>query len=154
MRIYEDNQSTIWIPMNISGLTKVIPSQNRFFKFGASSKNSNIMIDSYVYALYQDSKGLIWIGTNDGEIYSFDQRTNSFKDYTSNIPQVAREVNVFFEDSRGTLWAGMRGIQDMAWRLNSNSDQFEKFNPDNNDKYWSNILNIIEDEEGSIWFRI
>ncbi|MDX1700661.1 MAG: two-component regulator propeller domain-containing protein, partial [Melioribacteraceae bacterium] len=151
MRIYEDNQSTIWIPMNMSGLTKVIPSQNRFFKLGATSKHSDLLIESYVYALYQDSKGLLWIGTNDGEIYSYDQKKNSLKDYSSNIPQMAREVNVFFEDSKGTIWAGMRGIQDMAWRLNSNSDRFEKFSP-GNDNNWSDILSIIEDEKGSLWF--
>ena len=68
--------------------------------------------NDYVIALFQDSLGLIWIGTESG-LNRFDPTNNSFESYfsdSSNPNSISSDmVWAFYEDNDKQLWLGTKG---------------------------------------------
>jgi signal transduction histidine kinase/ligand-binding sensor domain-containing protein len=57
-----------------------------------------------VYAMLQDSRGNIWVGTNGGGLSRFNGI--NFRTYTTRDGLISNMVWAIFEDSRGNLWIG------------------------------------------------
>jgi len=75
--------------------------------------DSNSLSSSYIWALHEDSDGLIWIGTWGGGINCFDPVRNSFVRYRHDPADTTTighdRVTAVIEDSLGTLWACTAG---------------------------------------------
>jgi len=73
---------------------------------------SGLVFDEFVEALYQDSKGFLWIGTHGG-VSRFDGY--SFKNYGPLEGLERPVVHGFAEDERGFLWmAALNGAARLA----------------------------------------
>ncbi|UCG28629.1 MAG: SpoIIE family protein phosphatase [Bacteroidales bacterium] len=88
---------------------------------------------SWVRCLYQDSKGLIWIGTQDGlnryDGYTFRIFRHELYDSTSII---GNTINSIIEDDEGNLWIGTEsGLS----KFNRGKAIFENFFRDSTDLY-------------------
>ena len=57
-----------------------------------------------VFALIQDTKGSIWVGTNGGGLSRFTGQ--NFETYTTQDGMASNQIWSLFEDSRGNLWMG------------------------------------------------
>lgn len=120
-------------------------------------KFKNITIDNglsqgSVYAIYQDSDGYMWFGTNDGlnryDGYSFDIIKSTENEENTLWPGI---IGSIVDDDDGNLWIGSSsGLS----KLNTKTLEIERVYSDINDsKKISNkhIWDLFKDSKGNIW---
>ncbi|MBW8048882.1 MAG: hypothetical protein FVQ77_00785 [Cytophagales bacterium] len=126
----------------------------------------NGLPQSQVYALLQDSKGYLWIGTYGGGLCRFDG--TNFVIFTSKDGLGNDRIYSIMEDSKGNIWIGMDSGGLGKYKGSSSGSSGEEKNDDVNrdaqigrlyfinytvkDGLNSNIiLKIIEDHKGVLW---
>lgn len=120
-------------------------------KFEHFTSEDGLMHNSIVTIL-QDSKGYMWIGTNNG-LYKYNGY--EFKFYSSSPDDdhslINKNVKTLYEDSNKTLWIG---TTDGICNYNRKNDSFDRyvFSDSNNANRISEPVNCIyEDKSGSLW---
>ncbi|WP_019029155.1 two-component regulator propeller domain-containing protein [Colwellia piezophila] len=106
-----------------------------------------------VRSILQDSRGFLWIGTEDGlaryDGYSF----KSFKNTSQGpISLSAKYITAITEDRQGNLWLGTIGGG--LNRFNPTTESFKQYShdPDNlNSLSDNNVFAITEDRQGNLW---
>ena len=152
LAITKDNKGTIWVGTAGEGLYFATKEQPNTF-----IKSKNIIDDikyNWVHSLLFDSKGFLWIGTNNGlyrynplnkkvKVYRFD------KDNFNSIP--SNEVTELFEAHNHIIWIGTpSGLA----KFSPENEKFYRFVHDqDNPKSLSNnhIRSICEDPSNNIW---
>jgi two-component system sensor histidine kinase ChiS len=166
--IYEDKNGILWIG-TWDGLNKYYPEENglRFKCYRYSP--TIIRGDNIVSAIFEDSKGNLWIGAGSHGVFSFDRDTEKFRYYKVNtdvpgnidgnissyikgIPDnnVAGYVCSITEDKEGILWIGTTvGLN----KFDSEKEIFYSYRPDPDDiENWSNsIASVHVDRSGTLW---
>ncbi|NDV57108.1 two-component regulator propeller domain-containing protein [Bacteroides sp. 519] len=105
---------------------------------------------SLINQLYQDQNGFIWIATEDGLNRYDGAKFTIYKNEPDNEHSLSHNyVRVMFEDSKGHLYIGTYiGIQ----MYNPDTDNFTPLARwDNGEIFESNIMDIIERQDGSVW---
>ena len=97
---------------------------------------------SQVYALHQDSRGYLWLGTRGGGLTKFDGE--NFKSYTVKDGLVNNYISSIVEDSSKNLWIGTNDGLSYYDGLN-----FKNFKP--KDSLPIAISEIVYDENGLMW---
>ncbi|OHX64681.1 two-component regulator propeller domain-containing protein [Flammeovirga pacifica] len=104
-----------------------------------------------INCLFQDSQGLLWVGTNDG-FSSFDGYT--FKDYRMDTHDVPSNlINKIIEDDYGNLWLGTADAG--LCRFNLKTEKFTSFgNTTETPKLFTknNVARMTLDKNGNLWF--
>lgn len=104
---------------------------------------SSGLAQSQVYAMCEDSRGTIWLGTQGGGISKFDGI--SFVNVTSQDGLVNDYIGVIKEDRKGNVWIGTDGGVSRF-----NGQEYSAFTADcclQNDE----VHDLIEDSKGRIW---
>ena len=120
-----------------------------YFYDGTSFKNITTkdgLISDRVSNFYEDSKGLIWIATQNGiSKYDGKEILNYYpsKDSTTRIND--NDINSIIEDNEGKFWIGTRGNL-----FHFDGEKFKAVT--NNGKPFTNVRKIIKDTKGKIWF--
>ncbi len=109
-----------------------------------------------IRSLYQDSDGILWIGSAGGGMYKFDPRSKRFTHYLINPEDVSghthNDVISVYRDSYGTLWAGTDGGG--LYEFNPATGRFipHRSDPGNPHSLSSNYIRYIyEDLSGGLW---
>ncbi|MCF7859780.1 MAG: response regulator [Candidatus Cloacimonetes bacterium] len=105
-----------------------------------------------IYSILQDSRGFLWIGTNNGlnrfdgyniKVYTHDPDDNRSLCYI--------RVTSMYEDRSGILWIGTRkGLN----KYNRETDDFSRYtnNPNNSSSLSNNkVTSIYEDSDSILW---
>ena len=107
---------------------------------------------SVILSLLQDSRGFIWVGTQDGlnrfDGYSFIKYLHTPSD-TNSLPN--NWVYSIAEDGDGNLWIGTKGGM---CRYNYIQNEFDRFHHEQkyqNDPYRDNIYGIAISKDGNIY---
>lgn len=123
----------IWIA-TAQGLNRLDPSTGKFTYYQAGRTHSpGLLTDNWVRALYEDKKGMLWVGTNHGGLNRFDPATRRFSYYNMKDGLPSDQVVSIAPDNSGNLWLGTgHGIS----RFNPALRQFRNFDvqdglPDN-----------------------
>ena len=107
---------------------------------------------SSVFSVFQDKRGFLWLGTNDGLNRYDGYRFVVYKPDPENIHSITgNRIFVIFEDSKGTLWVGTEGGLN---RYDRARDRFDSYiHNDNDPKSLINnqVHSICEDRAGRIW---
>jgi ligand-binding sensor domain-containing protein len=119
------------------------------FKISAQQFNfRNYSVDdgvgqSQVYALHQDSRGYLWMGTRGGGLTRFDGV--NFKSYTLKDGLINNYIFCIREDSAKNLWIGTNDGLSMF-----NGIEFKNFKPEKlNAQLW--VESIAFDKKGLMW---
>jgi two-component system sensor histidine kinase ChiS len=108
---------------------------------------------SVVTAIYQDSQGFMWFGTQDGLNRYDGYEFKIFKQDAENPNGLSSDyILSIFEDSAGALWIGTNGGG--LNKFDRETEQFTTYqsNPSDPDSISSNFVNVIfEDHEGTLW---
>ena len=106
-----------------------------------------------VFCIYQDSRGLLWFGTEDG-LNRYDGYKFIVYKYDSENPKSISHnfIRAIYEDNKNNLWIGteMGGLN----RFNRLKEEFVRYthNPDNPESLSSNrVYEIFEDSHGELW---
>ena len=108
LSVLEDENRGLWMGTYEGGLVHHTPTGHiRRFNAGSSTLANNSVL-----ALFQDSNGTIWIGTNGGINY-FDHSSQSIKSLagatTNSLLDNQNSIRAIAEDERKNLWLGMMG---------------------------------------------
>ena len=133
LTVSRDN--SLWIGIEGGGLIRY--RDGMFHSYSAGDGLTN----AFVRAIEQDSKGQIWIGTDDGLFRLAGERLERI-DGTEKIPAVA--VHALYEDRSNRLWIGgsrllrLDGNSAIEYRLQGQASQ-------------NRVKSIVETEDGTVW---
>jgi ligand-binding sensor domain-containing protein/signal transduction histidine kinase len=133
LTVSRDN--SLWIGIEGGGLIRY--RGGIFHAFSADDGLSN----AFVRAIEQDSKGQIWIGTDDGLFRLAGERLERV-DGRESVPRVA--VHTIHQDRSGHLWVGgskllrLDGVSAAEYRLQGEASQ-------------NRVKSILQTEDGTVW---
>jgi signal transduction histidine kinase/ligand-binding sensor domain-containing protein len=125
--IHEDRKGMIWFgsidadatkPTGSGGLFSYDPATEKISFYGAEPADKNKLISPSVSAIFEDSKGTLWVGTYGDGLHTLDRSTGKFTRYpydASSPEKLSRPVlinseNDFIsfikEDLTGKIWIG------------------------------------------------
>ena len=128
--VYEDKKGIIWFstgdPLNglrgnvdFDGLFRLDPSTGKQIFYKADPLNPERLINPFVTAIFEDSHGKFWVGTNGNGLHTLDRKTGKFTRYLYNPSQPGKlsgppisktdttdAISFIQEDHTGKLWIG------------------------------------------------
>lgn len=163
--IFEDRNRIIWIGTAGRGLLRYNPETGEIKSY-PSRQNGSGPSHSFIYCMYEDSKGNFWIGTPTGGLNLLNREKEEFlyiKHDDEKPNSLSNDIVLsIFEDSKNQLWIGTSG------RLNKLNEPIEKnfFDKLKDSSYSLSftqygkvhglpndvIYGILEDEAGFLWF--
>ncbi|MFC2103184.1 sigma 54-interacting transcriptional regulator [Bacteroidota bacterium] len=158
-----DHSSNLWIGtkdgLNLLNKKKLNSNQIQFTIYKSDNTNSNSLSSSIIRVVYQDTKGELWIGTDeglnvavkndDGEIFSFKRYlhiTNDNKSISHN------EIYTISEDNSGKLWIGTNGGG--LNLFDRKTKYFKRYSHDPLDSRslsYNEIRSLFKDKSGTMW---
>ena len=149
---FKDNDGTIWLTTNNSGVLNFNPSTQYFFHLTESSGLRNKAIN----CVLNDSQDNLWIGTNKGvdKYIPSQNRLINLKNFPSKRDNLANEIVTSILESKtdeGVLWFGTIGSG--LIRLDPKNNSFRKFLsiPGNSATIGHNTINAIDQTKNYIW---
>lgn len=157
LSIFIDRQKNLWLGHTHMGVSYT-NLQCSGFK-GVDFSKTDHSIFPVVSAIYKQSNGDIWVGTDGGGILKYnsnlaiiDRYTHKESDKTS-LPDNA--VLSIYEDSKGVMWIGtfLGGLS----RFIPESNSFYSYQYNKNDSTsisHNDVRDIIEDSHGNLWLAV
>jgi len=122
------------------------------FKHYTKGDRPDQLNNDAVYAIFEDSKGNIWMGTNGGGVNVLDQSTGIITKYMNdpnNYKSLAGDfIRCFYEDQKGNIWIGGSGGVSV---FNPSTWQFANYNHTNTSFESDVIFSIYGDKRGNMW---
>ncbi len=151
--LFEDSRGKLWAGSE-EGLFCYDSTREQFIRFGASAGNDPL-IDVPVWALAEDGKGRLWVGTHGKGVLRVLPDSDQIEQvllpdgYQPGSARVASLIS----DSRGTIWVAFQRLSDPLLYLPANGDNLIRFKPDPGYKKLDgiSICNLFEDSNGLIW---
>ncbi len=159
--IYEDNDGDLWVGTS-DGLNKFVASKNgrslevrdRILKYYYNPGRNSVGGKS-ILSIYQGASGLLWIGTDNGGLSSFNKAASYFKNYQfdPNNPNglLGNKITAILDDKSEILWIGTNaGIN----KIDRQGDRFELYSRKPGAvNTWSsnNVQSIYKENSGIIW---
>ncbi|MEO7210388.1 MAG: two-component regulator propeller domain-containing protein [Chitinophagaceae bacterium] len=148
--IYEDKYGFIWASSQLGGMEKLDSKTGKFMQISLSKKtetsSENFLKQDYVTSMYEDRKGVLWVGTNLGSLNRLDNTSQTF------IP-VYKEKNEnriwdIYEDSKNNFWlTTVSGGLVLFDRTNGNIKRFAE----KDGLQYDAFNKITEDKNGFLW---
>ncbi len=101
--IFQDSNDNLWIGTYGGGLNKLNIKQEKFEHFRNDPLNPNSLSDDVVFSIYEDPKGLLWIGTNSG-LNQYDPSSKKFRRFGIDQGLPNEVVYGVVPDDLGNLW--------------------------------------------------
>lgn len=112
----------IWVSCHMKGLC-ILKKGERNFSIYRAGKKIGKLSDDKIYAIYQDSKERIWVGSGMG-LNLYNAKTDSFRVFTKDDGLPGNVILSIQEDKLGRLWLGTnKGLS----CFDLNTEQFANF---------------------------
>jgi signal transduction histidine kinase/ligand-binding sensor domain-containing protein len=160
--ILEDSSGTLWFGTR-DGLSRYDREQDAFVSYrhegagqgagqGAGSSAAH-RAESEILALFEDSKGVLWVGTDGAGLSRFDRETETFTNFpidATGTNATRSAVRAIYE-SQGRLWIGTQGG---LIAFDPNSEQFGSLDgvvDPSGPLSTATVYSIYEDRDGILW---
>jgi ligand-binding sensor domain-containing protein len=159
--LYGDRNGVLYVGTVGGGLNIMIPSGRGvdtpgFIHHRHDPKNPKSLSHDEVYSIFEDTAGLLWIGTNGGGIDIFDRENEQFHNYRNNPYQANslcyNEIRAISEDRSGLIWIGTYGGG--IDKVDKTRNQFAHYAPilgNPNSLSHEIVWSIYEDSAGILW---
>ncbi|MFZ6873949.1 two-component regulator propeller domain-containing protein [Undibacterium sp. Di27W] len=148
----QDRQGYMWVGTQ-GGLHRYDGSKVVFFRHDPNHPDS--LADNWVWALHQDDKGRIWVGTRNGGLHRYDMATETMVRYKRNLSDIrsagSNQIQAIISDSAGGLWLA---TGDGLAQFDPDSGRFQILRHDDKDpsSIASDQVNAIcLDKDGNLW---
>ncbi|GAK50223.1 two-component system sensor histidine kinase/response regulator [Candidatus Moduliflexus flocculans] len=155
-KIWEDHQKRLWIGANATdtaGLNLFDRERGTFTSFAHDPSRLTSISHNDIRALYEDTSGVLWIGTRGGGVNKLNLKPRKFvsvtPDPTDPNSLLGNAANAFAVTQSGELWVGMSGGG--LNRYDAARDMFTHVTPENSLLTDRTILAIHEDRSGRLW---
>ena len=95
------------------GLNRFDKNTGKFLPLQSSPSDPGGLSDDFIWKIYQDSEGTLWIGTLGGGVNKLDRNSQPFRHISANDQYSGslsdNMVWSIFEDRYGVLWVGTMG---------------------------------------------
>ncbi|MCU4164727.1 hybrid sensor histidine kinase/response regulator transcription factor [Carboxylicivirga caseinilyticus] len=148
-RIYKDASNTVWIGTR-NGLSRYYKETNSFVTYG-SRENPEYIDDPEILSIYEDSDGIIWLGTWSGGLVKYNKSTNTFKHYFGKSDKnYVTHIRSILEYRKNEL---LIGSDDGLYLLNKSTEEYQRLDDqrDPNSLSDQNVYSFYKDKEGGIW---
>jgi ligand-binding sensor domain-containing protein/signal transduction histidine kinase len=147
--IYGDRNRHMWVGGQY-GISRYDPATDRFTTYLPVPTNPASLLN-WIWAIYEDRSGTLWLGSFGGALIRFDVNANIFMAYSPD-PHDSHKLSgagltSIHEDRSGTLWVG---AFDGLYRFNRQAEAFDRYT-ENQGLPSSTIRCIQEDRSGRLW---
>jgi len=130
--LYEDKSGTLWVGTGSTwssdgggadpddgGLNRFDRKTGRFTRYKHDPGNANSLINNKVRAIFEDSRGIFWIGTGGDGLHTMDKNKGTFIRHTYDslkphklsrprmkVSYSAEHITFITEDAVGSIWIG------------------------------------------------
>lgn len=155
--IFIDKDKNTWIGAFGGGLHKIepfekLPPKLTFKKYKHASDNPFSLSDDRVYTVFEDSDGILWVGTFGGGLNKFDKKSEHFISYKNIAGDESslsdNRVMGIFEDTRKNLWIATYGGG--LLKFDKRREKFTRYDKKNRINS-SVVYGVIEDRLGNLW---
>jgi ligand-binding sensor domain-containing protein/signal transduction histidine kinase len=147
--IYIDRSGHMWVGQQ-DGLSRFDPMTDGFTNY-RPVPDSPASLANWIWNIYHDHSGMLWLGTFGGALMRFDEKSERFVTYSpdSHDPHKLNGggITTIHEDRTGTLWVG--GF-DGLYRYNRQNEAFTRYT-ESQGLPSSTIRCILEDGVGRLW---
>lgn len=121
--VYIDKQQRVWIG-GLSGLYLFDTANETFTRYHHIEGDGASLGADFVFAMFEDSRGNFWVGTDGGGLSLMDTTSGKFTAFTSREGLADDVVAGIIEDNDGYLWLGtQKGLA----RFDADKKQFRNF---------------------------
>lgn len=152
MRISQDKKGDMWVATR-GGLGHLIQEKQAFNNFKAIPNNSNYLNNKEVYCFYEDSKGSIWLGTENGGVNIYHPSKAAFSYLTLENGQVSNNcIKAILGLPNGNFLIGtFQGGLNM-YDPSTRKTKVYRHNPNNSTSISDDIVwDICMDKKGRVW---
>jgi ligand-binding sensor domain-containing protein/serine phosphatase RsbU (regulator of sigma subunit) len=155
--IIEDNSNIFWIG-TLSGLYKWDRKPVKFNLYSKLPNGENAFSSNFIASVYEDSHGLLWVGTWGAGLHAFDRKSKEVRKYSEKYFGANGIVNDFVHVitslSNGDMLIGTRnGVQMYDPKKKTFSDYFSQFKINASSVFANNrVYSIKEDKFNNVWF--
>jgi len=146
MGLNADPDGTIWIATMGGGLFNFDPDRKRFIRY-QQDESEGCLPDNWLYALFRDTQGALWIASDSG-LFGFDPLQKKFFPFLS--PQETDQnsrIRSLCQDLQGRYWlAGEDGLT----YVDKKAGQVKKYT-EGNGLAANMVLSVLCDHSGDIW---
>jgi diguanylate cyclase (GGDEF)-like protein len=151
--ITQDQQGFVWLGTQ-EGLNRYDGYEFKVYEQDSAEPHS--LSHDWVWTVYTDNDGRLWIGTDGGGLSRYEPDADNFTHFRHNPNDPASlsgdRVRVIYQDRQGVFWIGTDG--NGLNRFNPDDGSFVHYRHDpgisgslSNDK----VLAILEDRSGAMW---
>lgn len=167
-----DAEGTLWVgtgfffdDSNNGGLNRYHPESGDFTRYLSNPKDPNSLLGNEIRALYEDTKGNLWVGTNKGGLHLMNTQTGTFKRFQQNgtdinsmsAPHTGRakntQVNFIFQDQEDMFWVGNWGGGIKCFDTKSGKAKvFAEGGKKGSDLLENYAWTVFQSKDGVLWF--
>ena len=102
--VFCDSRKDTWFATEYNGLIRMSHETGTFEKFVHDDKDTNSLSNNSVNVIFEDRKGRLWVGTDEGGLNLFTRETKSYMHFTTKQGLPDNTIIGILEDDKGNLW--------------------------------------------------
>ena len=146
-RICEDHHGYIWIATRM-GLNRLSGTEVR--NYYHNPNHPNTIPSQRIYVVFCDSRGILWIGTDDG-LCTYNEGTDAFVQFENVALDKEMSFYDIIEDGKGNIWFG---TEHGLFKYNTKNDELIGFDKHNNGLLSTGVYRILNCSDTLLWLSI
>ena len=146
--LHADKEGNLWAGTVNFGLFRIDGKSNEVKGWGKNLKDKKGLLDNYITYIFEDSKGRMFIGTNNTSIRIMDGKSLSFLPFSGDAPSWGTICSMM-EDSKGNIWITTSGG---IFKVNPDDLSYVRFTTsDGLPENQFNFSSIMQASDGNIY---